>query len=137
MTAATAPDPRVLEAVDGDEGEQGAPSDVSLGDEQDASESFAAPLCFTEVDGQCHHDDDELSKCIELCFASAMAKVVLPPVQLAAIAFNRDATLRVYVSAAAKRAVVVKEDDLLRAADIATNPRTCRRRPARGVEDSA
>eukprot|EP00959_Pyramimonas_sp_CCMP1952_P084706 1771678-Pyramimonas_sp.AAC.1 len=52
-----------------------------------------------------------------------MAKIALEQAQLAQLESNMVATMRVYVSSAAKRAVVVKEDDLLTKADIAAHPK--------------
>eukprot|EP00959_Pyramimonas_sp_CCMP1952_P303364 6348636-Pyramimonas_sp.AAC.1 len=50
-----------------------------------------------------------------------MAKVVLSE-QHRILDFDRVATMRVYVTAAAKRAALAKEDDLLARADIQANP---------------
>ena len=57
-------------------------------------------------------EEDEIGKYVELCFTEDMTPVILaedqtPPTK------NEIATMRVYVSANTKRAVVVKEDDLL------------------------
>eukprot|EP00959_Pyramimonas_sp_CCMP1952_P018417 389421-Pyramimonas_sp.AAC.1 len=51
-----------------------------------------------------------------------MSKVVLDQTQLAHLDTGMVATMRVYVSSAAKRAVVVKEDDLPTKADIEAHP---------------
>ena len=51
-----------------------------------------------------------------------MAKVILDEPQYDEMDTDRIPSLRVYVTAAAKRAVVVKEDDLLTKKDIADNP---------------
>eukprot|EP00959_Pyramimonas_sp_CCMP1952_P337837 7074936-Pyramimonas_sp.AAC.1 len=50
-----------------------------------------------------------------------MSPVVLDQTQLAQLETDMVATMRVYVSSAAKRALVVKEDDLLTKADIAAH----------------
>eukprot|EP00959_Pyramimonas_sp_CCMP1952_P126022 2635196-Pyramimonas_sp.AAC.1 len=50
-----------------------------------------------------------------------MSKVVLSEHQRMILYADRVTTMRVYVTAAAKRAVVVKEDDLLAKADIQVN----------------
>eukprot|EP00959_Pyramimonas_sp_CCMP1952_P325429 6811354-Pyramimonas_sp.AAC.1 len=52
-----------------------------------------------------------------------MSKIVLDQTQLAQLEPNMVATMRVYVASAAKRAVVVKEDDLLTKADVAAHPK--------------
>eukprot|EP00959_Pyramimonas_sp_CCMP1952_P298239 6238080-Pyramimonas_sp.AAC.1 len=52
-----------------------------------------------------------------------MSKVMLDQTQLAQLETDVVATMRAYVSSAAKRAVVVKEDDLLAKADIAAHPK--------------
>ena len=51
-----------------------------------------------------------------------MAKVVLSEQQRRLLGDKKVATMRVYVSAASKRAVVVKEDDLPAKAEIQANP---------------
>eukprot|EP00959_Pyramimonas_sp_CCMP1952_P195912 4095905-Pyramimonas_sp.AAC.1 len=51
-----------------------------------------------------------------------MSKVVLGQTQLAQLETDMVATMRVHVPSAAKRAAVVKEDDLLTKADIAAHP---------------
>eukprot|EP00959_Pyramimonas_sp_CCMP1952_P366323 7672113-Pyramimonas_sp.AAC.1 len=55
---------------------------------------------------------------IELCFAADMAKVALAELENSRL--QNDA-IRICVSAAAKRAVVAKEDDLLAGAEILAN----------------
>ena len=52
-----------------------------------------------------------------------MAKVVLDEQQLAGLREDEVAAVQVYVSAAIKRAVVVKEDDSLTKQDVANHPR--------------
>eukprot|EP00959_Pyramimonas_sp_CCMP1952_P261556 5468744-Pyramimonas_sp.AAC.1 len=52
-----------------------------------------------------------------------MSKAVLDQTQLPQLETDMVATMRVYVSSAAKRAVSVKEDDLLTKADIAAHPK--------------
>eukprot|EP00959_Pyramimonas_sp_CCMP1952_P120854 2526949-Pyramimonas_sp.AAC.1 len=56
------------------------------------------------------------------CFTADMSKVVLSDQQHRILNFDRVTTTRVYVTAAAKRAAVVKDDDLLAKADIQANP---------------
>eukprot|EP00959_Pyramimonas_sp_CCMP1952_P303545 6352173-Pyramimonas_sp.AAC.1 len=51
-----------------------------------------------------------------------MSKVVLSEQQHMLLDADRVTTMRVYVTAAAKRAVVVKEDDLLAKSDVQANP---------------
>eukprot|EP00959_Pyramimonas_sp_CCMP1952_P430792 9021957-Pyramimonas_sp.AAC.1 len=51
-----------------------------------------------------------------------MSKVVLDQTQRAQLETDMVATMRVYAPSAAKRAVVVKEDDLLTKTDIAAHP---------------
>eukprot|EP00959_Pyramimonas_sp_CCMP1952_P129949 2717657-Pyramimonas_sp.AAC.1 len=50
------------------------------------------------------------------------SRVVLSEQQHRIFDFDRVTTMRVYVTAAAKRTAVVKEDDLLTKADIQANP---------------
>ena len=58
-------------------------------------------------------DSDEVGSYVELCFASELSMIALDETQLANLREGDIATIRVYVSADSKRAVVVKEDDLL------------------------
>ena len=67
-------------------------------------------------------DFDQHGYYVELCFTTDMAKAVLTEQQLQLLDDESVTTVRVYVTAAAKRAVVVKEDDLLTKADIQANP---------------
>eukprot|EP00959_Pyramimonas_sp_CCMP1952_P074546 1557474-Pyramimonas_sp.AAC.1 len=66
-------------------------------------------------------DSDDSGRYVELCFTTEMSMVVLSEQQHMLIDADRVATMRVYVTAAAKRAVVVKEDGLLAKADIQAN----------------
>ena len=59
---------------------------------------------------------------IELCFTTGTAKVALSEQQHRLLDDKRVATMRVYVSAVSKRAVVVEEDDLLAKAEMQANP---------------
>ena len=99
------------------------PDDLPLGDEPDQEVFYAMPLCSTEPDDEYQLDTDEHGEYVELCFTSDMAPTVLSLSQLDQLTQDSIATMRVYVSAAAKRAVVVKEDDLLTKADIQANPK--------------
>eukprot|EP00959_Pyramimonas_sp_CCMP1952_P239363 5002243-Pyramimonas_sp.AAC.1 len=74
---------------------RGHPRDV------DTAATYYVPLCSTDED---------------------MSKVVLSEQQHAVFDFDRVATLRAYATAAAKRAAVITEDDLLTKADIQANP---------------
>eukprot|EP00959_Pyramimonas_sp_CCMP1952_P378363 7926072-Pyramimonas_sp.AAC.1 len=67
-------------------------------------------------------DSDENDPYVELCFTTEMSKAVLSEQQRMLLGADRVPTMRVYVAAAAKRAVVVKEDDLLAKADVQANP---------------
>ena len=57
-------------------------------------------------------ESDDEGQYVELCFTDEMSKVILPEHQQH-LEHGEVATLRVYVTKDAKRAVVVKEDDLL------------------------
>eukprot|EP00959_Pyramimonas_sp_CCMP1952_P056923 1188549-Pyramimonas_sp.AAC.1 len=59
---------------------------------------------------------------VELCFTAEMSKVVLSEQQRVILDADGVITMRVYLTAAAKRAAVVKGDDLLTKADIQANP---------------
>ena len=67
-------------------------------------------------------DFDEHGRYAELCFTTDMSKVVLSEQQHHMLHDEHIATMRVYVSAASKRAVIVKEDDLLTKAEIQMTP---------------
>jgi len=95
---------------------RGSPQD------SDAVETLHVPLCSTDNDNSHGLDFDEHGRYVEICFTAAMWKVVLSEQQDKLLDVGRDTTMRVYVAAAAKRAVVVKEDDLLTKADIQANP---------------
>eukprot|EP00959_Pyramimonas_sp_CCMP1952_P211159 4419195-Pyramimonas_sp.AAC.1 len=51
-------------------------------------------------------DSDENGRSVELCFAAEVSKVVLSEQQRMILDARRVTTMRVYVTAAAKRAVV-------------------------------
>jgi len=75
-----------------------------------------------------HTDDDtiglefdEFGTYVEICADSDMAMMILEEEQWNAMQKDDIATIRVYVSANAKKAVVVKEDDLLTKADFTNN----------------
>eukprot|EP00959_Pyramimonas_sp_CCMP1952_P165592 3461246-Pyramimonas_sp.AAC.1 len=67
-------------------------------------------------------DSDGNGQHVELCPPAEMSQVVLPEKQRMILDADRATTMRVYVTAAAKRAVVVKEDALLAKAGVQPNP---------------
>eukprot|EP00959_Pyramimonas_sp_CCMP1952_P149978 3138321-Pyramimonas_sp.AAC.1 len=96
----------------------------TLGDEPEQQEFSFVSLCSTTPDEDYSLDSGEYRPCAELCFTPEVTKVVLDQIQLAQLEPSMVATMRVYVSLAAERAVVVKEDDLLTTkADIAAHPK--------------
>ncbi len=66
-------------------------------------------------------EQDEIGEYVEMCFTTDMAPVILDEAQIANLKPGEIATLRVYISANTKRAVVVKEDDLLSKKEIEQN----------------
>ena len=88
----------------------------------DSEESYYVPLVSTDQDDTYGLDFDEHGYYVELLFTQNVAKTVLTEQQHRLLTDDRVTTMRVYVTAAAKRAVVVKEDDLLTKADIQANP---------------
>eukprot|EP00959_Pyramimonas_sp_CCMP1952_P277874 5808362-Pyramimonas_sp.AAC.1 len=68
-------------------------------------------------------DSDENGQHVELCFAAEMSKVALSEQRRVMLDADRATTMRMHVAAAAKRAAVVKEDDLLAKADIQGDPK--------------
>ena len=88
----------------------------------DSDESYHVPLVSTGQGDTYGLDFDEHGYCVELLFTHNVAKTVLTEQQHRLLTDDRVSTMRVYVTAAAKRAVVVKEDDLLTKADVQANP---------------
>eukprot|EP00959_Pyramimonas_sp_CCMP1952_P203762 4261271-Pyramimonas_sp.AAC.1 len=115
------PDQCVLASASADE-EDTVVSEM-LGDELGLQEPCLFFLCSTTPDEGYSLDSDENGPYVELCFTPEMSKAVLDHTQLAQLETDMVATMRVYASSAAKRAVVVKEDDLLTKADIAAHPK--------------
>jgi len=66
-------------------------------------------------------ETDEIGEFVELCFTNTMAPIVVDETQHANLKPGEIATMRVYISANTKRAVVVKEDDLLSKKEIEQN----------------
>ena len=64
-------------------------------------------------------DQDSTGPYVELCFTSDMSPIVLSEAQHTSMTPGDIATMRVYISANIKRAVVVKEDDLLTKKELA------------------
>ena len=58
-------------------------------------------------------DRDEIGEYAEICFTPEMSPVILDENDYGKLKDDEVATMRVYISAEAKRSVVVKEDDLL------------------------
>ena len=81
----------------------------------DPIEVYISDLEGTEASPTMTVDVDEIGPYVELCFTKDMAPIVLQEDQWENLKSESDqiATMRVYVSADTKRAVVVKEDDLL------------------------
>ena len=77
----------------------------------------------SEVVDAIEPEADDQGKYFEICFTTDMAKTILSETQLENMESDDVATLRVYISAAAKRAVVVKEDDLLTKNDLLQHQR--------------
>eukprot|EP00959_Pyramimonas_sp_CCMP1952_P111113 2324414-Pyramimonas_sp.AAC.1 len=67
-------------------------------------------------------DSDESGRYVEHCLVAEMSKVVLSEKRRMILGADRVTTMRVCVTAAAKRAVGVKEGDLLANADAQANP---------------
>ena len=68
-----------------------------------------------------HDEDDADGDFVELCFTAEMAPIILNEEQHLAMESNQIATLRVYVSQNIKRAVVVKEDNILNKKELEQN----------------
>merc|ERR1712086_862475 len=74
-----------------------------------------------ESDDTDYAESDEVGRYVELCFTKDMSSIILDEYQFNHMEADDVATMRVYVTADAKRAVVVKEDDLLSKKDFATH----------------
>jgi len=85
-------------------------------------ETYHAPLCATDLDDTYGFVFDEHGHYAELCFTADMYIVMLSEQQHQLLSNECIATMRVYVTAASKRAAIVKEDDLLTKAEIQMNP---------------
>eukprot|EP00959_Pyramimonas_sp_CCMP1952_P078131 1633340-Pyramimonas_sp.AAC.1 len=94
----------------------GNPQDIST------TETHHAPVCSTGEDDSYGLDSDEQGQCVELCFAAEMSQIVLSEQRQRILDLYRVAEMRVHLTAAAERAAVVMEDDLLAKADIQANP---------------
>eukprot|EP00959_Pyramimonas_sp_CCMP1952_P270484 5654599-Pyramimonas_sp.AAC.1 len=86
------------------------------------TETYHFPLCSTGDDDSYGLDSDKHGQYVELCFTAEMLKVVFSERQHMILDVDSFTAMPVYETAAAKRAVVVKEDDLLTDADIQANP---------------
>eukprot|EP00959_Pyramimonas_sp_CCMP1952_P062532 1307626-Pyramimonas_sp.AAC.1 len=94
-----------------------------LGNAPEQQEPCLVSLCSTTPDEGDSLESDEHGPNVELCFTPGMSNIMLDQTQFAQLEPNMVATMRLYVSSAAKRAVVVKEDGLLTKADIAAHPK--------------
>ena len=66
-------------------------------------------------------EEDDIGRYVELCFTSDMAPIILDEDQYRGIKPDELATMRVYITQNTKRAVVVKEDDLLSKQELLTH----------------
>ena len=85
------------------------------------SEAHVLNMSCAETCEEDQNDIDEIGPYTEICFTEDMAPVVLDEKQLNYMQKNDVATIRVYHSQQIKRAVVVKEDDLLNKNDMIEN----------------
>jgi len=114
MPVQTMPESTVLFTVEAGE-DQVQHGDVLL-------ESMEVLLSDPEETDDSHAcDTDDVGDYIELCFTTDMAPIVLNEEQYAGLQDGDMATMRVYISANVKRAVVVKEDDLLSKSEMWTH----------------
>eukprot|EP00959_Pyramimonas_sp_CCMP1952_P379367 7946562-Pyramimonas_sp.AAC.1 len=74
--------------------------------DSDAAETYYAPMCTMVEDDSYGLDSDENGRYVELCFTTEMSKVVLSEQQHMILDADLVASMRVCVTAAAKRAVV-------------------------------
>eukprot|EP00959_Pyramimonas_sp_CCMP1952_P457244 9474570-Pyramimonas_sp.AAC.1 len=91
-------------------------------DNIDATGKYHVQLCSTDEDDSYGSYSEEHEHCVEFCVAADMPTVVSSEQRHRIVGFVRATTLRVYVTAAARRCAVVKDDDLLTKGDIQGNP---------------
>jgi len=85
---------------------------MNLNDNQsDSTEVLIMETQHNSMDYAC--DRDEIGEYAEICFTPEMSPVILDENDYGELKDDEVATMRVYISAEAKRSVVVKEDDLL------------------------
>eukprot|EP00959_Pyramimonas_sp_CCMP1952_P002483 51337-Pyramimonas_sp.AAC.1 len=84
----------------------------------DATETYHIPLVLRGRRRHLRVVVDGHGQYIDLCFAADASEIVLSEQQYNQSTFDRVATVRAYATAAAKRAAVVKEDNLLAKTDI-------------------
>eukprot|EP00959_Pyramimonas_sp_CCMP1952_P126999 2656092-Pyramimonas_sp.AAC.1 len=89
--------------------------------DSDTEETCYAPMCTMVEDDNYGVDSDETGRYVELGFTAEVPQVVLYEQLHMMIDTDQVTTMRVYVTTAAKRAVVVKENDLPAKADIQAN----------------
>eukprot|EP00959_Pyramimonas_sp_CCMP1952_P474765 9503839-Pyramimonas_sp.AAC.3 len=100
--------------------EQGHLQDIVCDRHDDTYENFPAP-CATEYDETYEFDSDEHGQCVELCFATDMARIVLAEQQPQTLSAGQMTNMRVYATAEYKTAAVVKKDDPPTKADAQAN----------------
>ena len=94
----------------------------SCGDaHQDALMTVSLEFCGNAHQVLNHDEDDADGAFVELCFTAEMAPIILDEEQHLAMESNQIATLRIYVSQNIKRAVVVKEDNILNKKELEQN----------------
>ncbi len=94
---------------------------LMTGDDDNTEEPVHIFHSVDDVVDEVSLEEDEYGQYVELCFPGDMAKVVIDEDQLDQLKPGYEATVRVYASEKAKRAVVIKEDDLLTKKDIQEN----------------
>ena len=100
-----------------------ADEQVYLGTEILEPESiYIADLNYSnELDDNDYGERDDIGPYVELCFTTDMGPIVLNEDRHNRFDEGDVATMRVYITADTKRAMVVKEDDLLSKKDFAAN----------------
>ena len=81
-------------------------------------------ICLTDTEADPEKyliDEDDTGQYAELCFTREMAPIVLNEEQHCGMNPDDVATMRIYISQNSKRAVVVKEDDILSKHELVTN----------------
>ena len=90
----------------------------NLPDPNTSLDSVETLIYYNDEIPEAETEEDDVGSYIELCFSKDMAQIILSEADLNNMKPQDQATMRVYISEKSKRAVVVKDDDLLSKAEL-------------------